>query len=310
MKILITGGAGYLGTELTARLAQLEQVTEIVVYDNLSRKNLNFFVVRNQPELQKIRFVHGELLDSRKLKSALNGVDVVYHLAAKVTTPFADEGPHAFEQVNQWGTAELTYLLEDSSVKTLIFTSSLSVYGSSGTIIPEGKEPNPRTYYGISKFLAEEMIQRLLGGKINTYVVRCANVFGYSKSMRFDAVINKFMFDAHYNQRIKIQGNGTQKRSFISVKEVSEALANLLVKSPPEGIYNLASRNFSVNDIAEHIQKLYPETETQYVQQSLTLKSLCVDPAGGLGNLGLFTASDFTEELTNIKNNFAFSPVG
>ena len=107
MNILITGGAGYLGTELVKLLAKAEQVASIVIYDNLDKSSNNLFLGHTLPGKERIKFVHGDLLDSRKLRKTLDGVDVVFHLAAKVTTPFANNDPHFFEQVNNWGTAEL-----------------------------------------------------------------------------------------------------------------------------------------------------------------------------------------------------------
>ena len=131
MNILITGGTGYIGTALVNALSQRNDVTKIVVYDNLSRGNFNFFIGRNESK-GKIKFIQGDILDSRKIRKELSAIDVVYHLAAKVTTPFANIDSHFFEQINHWGTAELIYALEESDVKQLIFTSSariLQVYG-------------------------------------------------------------------------------------------------------------------------------------------------------------------------------------
>jgi len=310
MKIVVTGGAGYVGTELTAKLAANPGISEIVIYDNLSRGQHSFFLA---PRISsgKIRFVHGELLDSRKLRKAIEGAEVVYHLAAKVTTPFANQDAHSFEQVNQWGTAELSYILEDSSldVKTVVFASSTSVYGSSaGKLVDEEVAPNPKTYYGISKMLAEDMIRRLLGTKLRTFIVRLGNVYGHSKSMRFDAVINRFMFNAHFNGKITVQGNGKQLRSFVSVDNAAHALSELIRREDiPQGTYNLATHIYSVNELAELIRQVYPSIDVQYVQQSLTLKSLAVDPHSGLNKYGIITpTTDILEDLRKIKENFAF----
>ena len=79
----------------------------------------------------KLRSVRRELLDTRSLREAVKDIDVVVHLAAKVSTPFASGDPHAFEQVNHWGTAELSYALESSDVQKVIYASSASVYGVS-----------------------------------------------------------------------------------------------------------------------------------------------------------------------------------
>ena len=105
MKILITGGAGYIGTELTNMLAKNKDVSEIIIYDNLSRKNYNIFLSEKFPG-KNIRFIYGDILDTHKLKKVVDDIDVVYHLAAKVSTPFANEDPHLFDQVNHWRSEE------------------------------------------------------------------------------------------------------------------------------------------------------------------------------------------------------------
>lgn len=116
MHVLITGGAGYLGTELVELCASDPQISTITVYDNLSHGRHGLFTGAKLTGAE-IHFVRRELLDTRSLRAAVKNVDVVVHLAAKVSTPFASGDPHAFEQVNHWGTAELSYALEESTVK-------------------------------------------------------------------------------------------------------------------------------------------------------------------------------------------------
>ena len=201
MNILVTGGAGYIGTELIAALNLLPEVKKIIAYDNLGRGNYNLFLDKNFYG-SKLEFVNGDVLDSRLLRKTLRGIDVVYHLAAKVTTPFANIDSHFFEQTNHWGTAELVNACEDSGVKKFIFAGSTSVYGDNNVGADEETVPNPRSYYGFSKHRAEEQVKRL-SGKMQTIILRCANVaYGYSMSMRFDGVINRFMFEANFNRRI------------------------------------------------------------------------------------------------------------
>ncbi|HQD12874.1 MAG TPA: SDR family oxidoreductase, partial [Chitinophagales bacterium] len=199
MKVLITGGAGYLGTELVKKLVQIPKVKEIVVYDNLSKGIYNFFLCTCIGG-DNIRFVQGDILDTRKLKKELKGVDIVFNLAAKIASPYADADPHLYEQINHWGTAELTYAIEESDVKKFVHVSSLSVYGASGKgkVITENTKLNPRTNYGISKMRGEGFVERLIKDKnIDTYIVRLGNVYGFNQTMRFDAVINRFAFEAN-----------------------------------------------------------------------------------------------------------------
>jgi UDP-glucose 4-epimerase len=303
MKVLVTGGAGYLGTGLVEKLANAEEVKSIVIYDNLSRGNRNFFL-GNSNFSGKVSFVLGDLLDSRNLKKALVGIDVVYHLAAKVTTPFADQNAHLFEQVNHWGTAELVYALEESDVKKFIHVSSVSVYGTSSEKLEVDSPLNPKTFYGISKMRAEEHVRRL-AKKMDTYIIRCGNVYGYSKSMRFDAVINKFMFDAHFTNQITINGSGEQKRPFVSIEKVSHTLTALVANSVKCGTYNLVGSNWAIGQVVENLRKVYPHLEMLFVNQHMKMRELQAIPSNDLDSLFQESIS-LQEELEGFRNSFSY----
>lgn len=309
MKVLITGGAGYIGTELTQQLLQNPEITEIIIYDNISRKNFNLFIGSNKLHNNRIKFVLGDILDSYKLRKIVNQVDVVYHLAAKVLTTFANDDPHLFEQVNHWGTAELSYALEESKVQKVFYLSSTSVYGASEEQIEESTEPQPRTYYGISKFNGEKMISRLTD-RMQIVNVRCGNVYGYSRSMRFDAVINKFVFDAHYTNRITVQGSGKQHRAFIHIDQVSQDLANLLKQDIASGTYNLVAKNLSVMEVAGALKTLYPNLEILFILQGRISRTLMINPVGKLSSLSQYAAKTLEEELQEFATHFTFIPSG
>lgn len=306
MNVLVTGGAGYIGTELIGKIAANESVKKIIVYDNLSRQNYNLFLGSRFSGSEKIQFYKGELLDSRHLRKALKGIDVVYHLAAKVTTPFANADAHLYEQVNHWGTAELVYAIEESEVKKLIYTSSSGIYGGSELAVDESFTPNPKTFYAISKLRGEEHVKRL-SNKIDTYILRCGNVYGYSRSMRFDAVINKFVFEANFEKRITIQGDGNQSRSFIHIDSISKALANILSTTLAGGTYNLVDKNIKVIDIVDELKQLLPDLEFIFINQHFKLHELNVK-ANELVNaqLGINLKSSLRDQLTEFINRFSY----
>lgn len=307
MNVLVTGGAGYIGTELVNLLVQNEAVSKVIVYDNLSRMNYNLFLGTKPQNQAKLTFIKGELLDSRSLRKALKDVEVVFHLAAKVTTPFASSDSHSFEQVNHWGTAELVYAVEESkSVKKFIYTSSSGIYGSSDEPVTEETAPNPKTFYAISKFRGEEHVRRLMG-KIDTYIIRCGNVYGFSKCMRFDAVINKFVFEANFNKIVTVQGDGKQSRPFIHIDLVAKALNNILAIGIPVGTYNLVERNIRVFDIVDDLKQLIPALEFIFINQHLKLHRLDVQPNQSLnGTLGISNPLLLKDELQDFLSKFSF----
>lgn len=306
MKVLITGGAGYIGTVLTKNLVHIPEIDEIIIYDNLSRKNSNLFLGNRLPNAEKLRFIVGDILDLRKLKKVLSDVDVVYHLAARVSTPFANVDADFHEQVNHWGTAELVSAVEESNVKKFIFTSSTSVYGASDGYITEEHEPVPKTFYGISKFRGEEHVRRL-HKKCNAFILRCANVYGFSRSMRFDAVINRFMFDANFTNRIQIHGNGKQFRAFVHVNILVKALIECMMKEVPSGIYNVVDKNLQILDIVDVLKEIYPSLEFIFINQHLDLRQMKVDPQSALrDSIDFDNELTLKDELLDFKSRFSF----
>jgi UDP-glucose 4-epimerase len=272
MKVLITGGAGYVGYALVRQLMFAPEISEIIIYDNLSRRNYAFFDHQKFSE-KPLRFVHGDILDGRKLNQTLKGVSVVYHLAAKVTTPFADMDAHSFDQINHWGTAQVVYAAEQEEVQHLIYLSSASVYGDSEEAVKEGSSLNPKSYYGIAKLAGEEQVLRLRN-KMKIHVVRSGNVYGYNPAYRIDAVINRFIFEAHFEGRVSVQGSGEQQRSFIHVDKLATALRQLLNASVASGTYDLAEHNFSINDILLSVKVLYPELETININPNMPRRNI------------------------------------
>ena len=306
MNILITGGAGYIGTELIYSLEADDLVDRIVVYDSLFQSNFNLFLGRSKLKTNKVHFVQGDILDSRKLKKQVDNADVVYHLAAKVTTPFADHNPHEFDQINNWGTAELSYLVQKSKVKKFIYTSSASVYGASQEEVDVTSPLNPKTFYGISKMHGEEHVNGLRGSDIKVYVLRLGNVFGYSKSMRFDSVINKFMFEANFTKRLRINGDGDQWRSFIHIDRWTTILKNIAMTDLKPDIYNLVTNSLKINAIVDELRSLYPGLEMIFVNQNMKMRSLRVKPDERIPEVRSLDIKSLAVQMSEFKDQFSF----
>lgn len=306
MTLLIIGGAGYVGAELIAYMA-IGDFKEIIVYDNLSRKNFNFFFGKNKLKNKLIRFVQGDILDTRKLTAEVNKASVVVHLAAKVTTPFANQNSHGFDQVNNWGTSEIVRVVENAPLVTkFIYSSSTSVYGRTqdSEAFTINSPVRPRTYYSISKLEGEKHVNRLLESNIQTYILRIGNVYGYSKCMRLDSVINKFMFESNFTNRLRIDGSGNQCRSFINIKRLVKELNHIIQdNNVPSGKYNLVENVFTINEIVDGLREVFPELEMLFVNQNIKMKSQEV-------NKHLFiTNNEFQslkQDLLEFKEEFSF----
>lgn len=295
-----------MGTELVYALAAEPAVQQIVVYDNLIRNNYNLFLGRTKLDATKVKFVKGDILDTRKLKKEIEKADIVYHLAAKVTTPFADHNPHEFDQINNWGTAELSYLVEESNVKKLIYTSSASVYGASQSVADIGEPLSPKTFYGISKMHGEEHVDRLKNSGTEIFILRLGNVYGYSKSMRFDSVINKFVFEANFANRLRIFGDGNQFRSFVHIDRLSNYLKNFAINNLAPNTYNVVESTFSINQIVDELKKIFPALEMVFVNQNMNMRSLNVAPDTRLSGLGDIKKNTLEEDLRQLKESLTF----
>ncbi len=302
MKVLITGGAGYIGTQLAIELNKNPKISEIIIYDNLWKNNYNLFL-HSQIKHGKIRFIEGELLDSRKLTEIIKNIDVVYHLAARVAARLVNASHHLYEQINNWGTAELVYAVEKSNVQKFVYLSSIAVYGDSDKIIDDNTIPMPRTYYGASKLRGEEHVKRLLN-KIDAYILRSGNVYGYGVSMRMDTVINKFMFDATFSNKIKILGDGKQKRGFIHINKITKILENIISSNIKSGIYNAVEKNIDIIDLSTYLKEIFPDLEMLFVNQHLKLRNIEVKPNNKILKISDLPEKNIKDELDIMRKQF------
>ncbi len=303
MKIMITGGAGYIGNELVYRLSAEPSISDILVYDNLCKGNYNLFTGLRKVPGNNVRFIQADILDSRSLKSCMQGMDVVIHLAAKVETPFADQNAHDFEQTNHWGTAEVVYTAEEVGIQRLIYLSSQGVYGQ-GDVLNGEHPPAPSTFYGLSKMRGEEHVLRL-AEKIPAQVLRCANVYGYSKNLRFETLVNQMVFDAHFTNRVAIHGDPGHTMTHISLYRLVEVLARLIKRDMPSGTFNLSHRRMATGELVESLRELYPSLETIFVDQHMPLNDLTIHCDERLEEL-LPGDGTMVEDLVKFRELFTF----
>jgi len=308
MNVLVTGGAGYVGMSLIHRLMSNEQISKVHIYDNLARANYAFFIGNEYSRPDKLRFIQGDLMDSRLLTQSMKDIDVVMHLAAKVSTPFSDKDAHAYDQVNHWGSAQVANAAEENDVRRLIYLSSASVYGSTDSPVSEFYDTAPNTFYGISKLSGEKQVRRLSEDR-EIYVLRAANVYGHNPAMRIDAVINRFLFLANYHGRISVNGDGSQFRSFIHVEKLGDILDQLVTTDMKPGIYNLAEHNMQISAIVGAIREIYPQLEVLSINHNMPLRSIQIDTACKILNHLSFRSNDFSSELREFQQAFNFRKV-
>jgi UDP-glucose 4-epimerase len=305
MKILITGGAGYIGYSLVKQLLEdVEQLHSITIYDNLSRRNYSFFTEAKFNH-KPVKLIQGDILDGRTLQLALEGIDCVVHLAAKVTTPFADSDAHSFDQVNHWGSAQLAFAIEKSTVSNIVNLSSISIYGDHQVPVDENTHPNPQSFYGSSKLEGEKQLNVLKRNR-DLYTLRSGNVYGYNPSYRIDAVVNRLLFQANFLGKITINGSGDQHRSFIHVDKVANAVVRIIDGKLSPGVYNLVEHNLSINEIGAAIQTIYPTLDIIHANHNIRMKDVMTSLPCSIWSQITLPSRSFIEELSDFRGHFSF----
>ncbi|MEA4910195.1 MAG: NAD-dependent epimerase/dehydratase family protein [Chloroflexi bacterium] len=220
MQFLITGAAGFLGSALANRLANEGQ--SVRGLDDLSTGDPNVL----SPD---IHFTRGDINDRPKLWTLLQGVDCVYHLAARVLVPESVLYPREYNQVNVGGTVTLMEAMRDVGVRRVVFISSGAIYGDQETQpLREDATPRPRSPYAVSKLAAEYYVRTIgqLWG-IETVCLRVFNAYGPGQHMPpvHAPVIPAFLRQASLNGTLIVHGEGTQTRDYVYVDDVVNAMA-------------------------------------------------------------------------------------
>ena len=221
MKILVTGGAGFIGSHLL-QLLQGQQGVEVVVYDNLSSG-------RREHVPKGIRSVEGDVRDAEGLARLFTseGFDSVVHLAAQTMVPYSLSHPEEDCQINLLGLINILECCRKYAVKHIVFSSSAAVYGDNLNIpLHEEEKPMPTSAYGITKMASEHylrMYHDLYG--LDTTVLRFANVYGERQGAGGEGgVVSIFCKLLAAGQGVTVFGNGEQTRDFVYAGDIAEAL--------------------------------------------------------------------------------------
>ena len=248
-RVLVTGGAGFIGSHLVEALVSAG--CQVRVYDNLSSGNTD-----NLKHLEgKFSFYEADIRDRQKLEAALDGCEVVFHLAAIVSVPQTVENPIDSAEVNEMGTLFVLDASRQAKVKRVVFSSSCAVYGDDPRLPKrENMAPKPLSPYAAQKLAAEyyaKVFNDLYG--LETAVLRYFNVYGprQDPSSPYSGVISIFMTKALLNEPVVIYGDGNQSRDFIYVRDVVKA--NLLAATAENvsgQVMNIGSgQSVRINDL-------------------------------------------------------------
>jgi UDP-glucose 4-epimerase len=251
LKVVVTGGAGFIGSHLVDRL--LHEGCAVRVIDNLFSSSIQNLA--HIPTTAQFQFVNGDIRDTEVLATALQDIDVVFHKAAQRNVALSIREPVLTHDINVTGTLKLLRASVDAGVKRVILASTAAVYGIPTKGISEDVRLNPTSPYAVSKVAAEHYslaFQQLYD--LEAVCFRYFNVYG--PRQQTGGAINTFLRQVVNDHPPSIFGDGEQIRDFVHVSDV--VTANLLAMShPATGIFNIASgRSISIKDLAHFIIQL------------------------------------------------------
>ena len=247
MRILVTGGAGYLGSVLVRKL--LAKGHQVRLIDALwyGKESIEDLIPNKNFEL-----IQNDIRNLVVTVKALKDVDAVIHLASIVGMPASSIEPKSSEEINYLATKNIAELCQLHNINTYIFASTCSVYGNQPeTLITEKSPTDTLDFYTKQKYLSERATGWL--NKAPT-ILRFGTLFGSSPRMRFDLVINRFVAQAIKEGKVTVFG-GAQYRPFLHVSDASDAIIFSLEKNLT-GTYNVVSENLTIKQAAERISKV------------------------------------------------------
>jgi len=271
MKVLVTGGAGYIGSVLVRQL--LNKGYQVRAFDSLKFGGDALYDVMLNPDFE---FMLGDVRDSAAVEKALEGIDAVAHLAAIVGDPACKKYSDEAKETNWTGSVALFEAAEKAGVKRFIFASTCSNYGKMpdpDSFVTETSELNPVSLYAELKVKFEKyLLEERKDSKICSTALRFSTVYGFSPRIRFDLTVNEFTRNAAIHGEQEIWG-AQFWRPYCHVDDLARAVV-LVLETPEEkvraNVFNVGSteENYNKGMIIEEVCKVVPNVKVNYVESS------------------------------------------
>ncbi len=270
-RILIVGGAGYLGSVLASTL--LQQGYTVRILDNFlyGRRSLDLI-----PRTPALEVIEGDLRNIHTCVSALDDVHAVVLLAAIVGDPASRIRPRETIETNVIAAQALAAACKHQCINRFLYASTCSVYGLGGDLLAEESELRPVSLYARTKIASEKTILSMGDGYFAPTILRMGTLYGYSPRMRFDLVVNTMTMHAHSEGRIHVFG-GKQWRPLLSVQDAADAYIRCIeadIAQVGNQVFNIGSdeQNYQIDNIAQIIALALGRVEVQHDHKSLDVR--------------------------------------
>lgn len=270
-KILVAGGAGYIGSVLVRRL--LQKGYTVTVYDNLLFGGESIIDLLSQ---RNFNLIKGDIRNREEIKKAIKNIDYVINLAALVGEPACNKDPKITNDVNYIGAKNLCSIAKTVGIKRFIQISTCSNYGISDPKHP-ATEDSPlysNSLYSTTKIAAEKYVLLQRGSDFCVTILRLATAYGISPRMRFDLLVNEFIRDAFINKKITIYQPHTW-RSFVHVLDITEAIILCLntSKNKVNGqVFNVVNKNYQKQALVDFVKKYIPSCKTEIIKSDTPIR--------------------------------------
>jgi UDP-glucose 4-epimerase len=249
MKVLVTGGAGFIGKYLVKSL--LEKGNSVTIFDNFSNSTKNSI---NFLENVGAKVIEGDITKLDDILNAIKDNEIVIHLAAKISVSESISNPLQTYRVNVEGTKNVLTACEKNNVKKLIAASSAAVYGEGdpNVKLTEEAELNPISPYGQSKVKMESVIKEFESKHdINCIMLRFFNIYGVGQTSEYAGVITKFLERIEHGKSLEIFGDGLQTRDFVAIDDIISSINDGILNGK-SGTYNIGNgKSTTIKDLAE-----------------------------------------------------------
>jgi UDP-glucose 4-epimerase len=258
MKFFITGGAGFIGINLTNHL--IKKGNLVTIFDNLSNSTEN-----NVTNLKSknVKFVKGDILNLKLLEEKCIGHDIIIHLAAQISVQESIRNPENTMKINVEGTKNVFHACINNKIKNIIVISSAAVYGNEcpkNNSLNEESGCKPLSPYGKSKLEMENWLRNnIKETSLNCIILRFFNIYGIGQTKEYAGVISKFSEHIKNDSPITVYGKGDQTRDFISIDDVIKSILQAVsnIDNKKAEIFNIATGiSTSINELAKIMLKI------------------------------------------------------